>query len=74
MGRPLNTNTKHTSRIYNTQIKFLQINLMHSRVATSNLLEMADEDGTDVVCIQEPYVINNKIACIPKYLKIYATG
>jgi hypothetical protein len=66
MGRPFNTNTTHTSRIYNTQIKLLQINLMHSSVATSNLLKIVDEDGTDVVCIQEPYVINNKIAAIPK--------
>ena len=45
---------------------------MHSRVATSNLLKIVDEDGTDVVCIQEPYVIN-KIAGIPRKHKIYAT-
>jgi len=74
MGRPFNTNTTHTSRIYNTHIKFLQINLMHSRVATINLLKIVDEDGTDVVCIQEPYVIYNKIAGIPRKHKLYATG
>jgi len=74
MGRPFNTNTTHTNSIYNTQIKFLQINLIHSRVATSNLLKIVDEDGTDVVCIQEPYVILNKIAGIPRKHKIYATG
>ena len=66
MGRPFNTNTTHTNSIYNTQIKFLQINLIHSRVATSNLLKLVDEDGTDVQRIQEPYVIHNKIACIPR--------
>ena len=49
MGRPFNTNTTHTNIIYNTQIKFLQINLMHSRVDTSNLLKIVDEDGTDMV-------------------------
>jgi len=45
---------------------------MHSRVATSNLLKKVDEYGTDVVCIQEPYVIHNKIAGIPRKHKIYA--
>jgi len=33
-----------------------------------------DEDGTDVVCVQEPYVIHNKIAGIPRKHKICATG
>jgi len=37
-------------------------------------LKKVDEDGTDVVCIQEPYVIHNKIAGIPRKHKIYATG
>jgi len=32
------------------------------------------EDGIDVLCIQEPYVIHNKIAGIPRKHKIYATG
>jgi hypothetical protein len=61
MGRPFNTNTTHTNRIYNTQI-----NLMCSRVVTSNLLKIVDEEGTDMVCIQETYVMRNKIAGIPR--------
>ena len=47
---------------------------MHSRVATRNLLMLLDEDGTDVVCIQEPYVIHNKITGIPRKYKIYTIG
>jgi len=56
MGPPYNTNTNtsHCNRMYSTQIKFLQINLKHSRVATNNLMKIIDEDGTDVLCIQEP--------------------
>lgn len=53
MGRPFNTSTTHTNRINNTQIKFLKINLINSRDAKSNPLKIVDEDGTDVVCIQD---------------------
>jgi len=76
MGPPYNTNTNilHCNRMYSTQIKFLHINLKHSRVATNNLMKIIDEDGTDVLCIQEPYVIHNKIAGIPRKHKIYASG
>jgi hypothetical protein len=56
------------------QIKFLQINLQHSRVATNNLIKIIYEDGTDVLCIQEPYIIRNKIAGFPINHKIYASG
>jgi hypothetical protein len=49
-----NTNTSHCNRMYNTQIKFLQINLKHSRVATINLMKIIDEDVIDVLCIQAP--------------------
>jgi len=54
MGPPYNTNTSHCNGMYSTQIKFLQINLKHSRVATKNLMKIIDEDGIDVLRIQEP--------------------
>ena len=54
IGPPYNTNTSHCNRMYNTQIIYLQINLKHSRVATKNLMKITDEDGMDVLCIQEP--------------------
>jgi len=60
--------------MYSTQIKFLQINLKHPRTATNNVMKIIDEDGTDVLCIQEPNVIPNKIAGIPRKHKIYASG
>jgi exonuclease III len=37
-------------------------------------MKIIDEDGTDILCIQEPYVIHNKIAGIPRKHKIYASG
>jgi len=66
MGPPYNSNTSHCNTMYSTQVKFLQINLKHSRVATNNSMKIIDEDGTDVLCIQEPYVIHYKIAGIPR--------
>jgi len=69
-----NTNTSHCNRTYSTQIKCLQINLQHSRVAMNNLMKIIDEDRTDVLCIQEPYVIRNKVVGIPRKHKIFASG
>jgi hypothetical protein len=69
-----NTNTSHSKRMHNTLIKFLQINLQHSRAATNNLLKTIEEDDIDVICIQEPYVINNKVVGIPRKYKILAYG
>jgi ribonuclease HI len=37
-------------------------------------MKIIDEDGSDVLCIQEPYVIHNKIAGIPRKYKIFASG
>jgi len=54
MSSPYSTNTSYYNRMYSTQIKFLQINLKHSRVATNNLMKIMDEDETDVLFIQEP--------------------
>ena len=48
--------------------------MKHPRTATNNVMKIIDEDGTDVLCIQEPNVIPNKIAGIPRKHKIYASG
>jgi len=48
--------------------------MQHSRVATNNLMKIIEEDGTVVICIQEPYVIHNKIVGIPRKYKIFAIG
>jgi hypothetical protein len=68
INRNNNTSTLHGTRTHNTLIKFLQINLQHSRSATNNLMKIV-EDDIDVICIQEPYVINNKVVGIPRKYK-----
>ena len=68
MGR----NTLNNSlRPEQTAIKCLQVNLHHSRAATANLIRTIAEEGTDIVFIQEPYIIQNKVAGISKKYKIY---
>jgi hypothetical protein len=42
-------------------------------LATDNLLKII-EGGTDILCIQEPYTIRNKIVGLPKTCKIFASG
>jgi hypothetical protein len=44
----------------------MQINLQHSKVATANLIQITEEESTDILCIQEPYTIQNKVVGIPK--------
>jgi len=37
-------------------------------------MKIIEEDCTDILCIQEPYTIQNKIAGIPKKFKIFTSG
>jgi len=64
----------HSTGKHNTLIKFLQINLQHSWAATNNLMKTIEEDDIDVISIQEPYVVNNKVGGIPRNYKILAHG
>jgi hypothetical protein len=55
------------------QIKCIQINLQHSRLATDNRRIIADKDSTNILCIQEPYTIQKKIAGLSKIHKTFAS-
>jgi len=57
-----------------TQIKCIQINLQCSRLATDSLLKIIEEDSIDILCIQEPYTVQNKIADLSKKYKIFTSG
>jgi exonuclease III len=56
------------------QLNCIQINLQHSRLATDNLLKIIEEEGTDILCIQEPCTIGNKIVGLPRSYKVFASG
>jgi len=40
----------------------MQINLKHSGVATDNLMKLIEQDNTDIIFIQEPYLYQNRMA------------
>ena len=43
-------------------IRCMQINLQHSRAAKDNLMNLIKQDHTDIVFVQEPYLLQNKTA------------
>ena len=55
-------------------LKCLQINVQHSRAATSNLVNIIKETNTDIAFVQEPYTVNNKLVGIPRYYRTYVNG
>jgi hypothetical protein len=48
--------------------------MQHSRLATDNLRKIIEEENTDILCIQESYTIQNKIAGLSKNYNTFATG
>ena len=58
----------------NTQLNCLQINLQHSRLATENLVKIIEEEGSDILCIQETYTIGEKNVGLPRTYTDNATG
>jgi endonuclease/exonuclease/phosphatase (EEP) superfamily protein YafD len=70
---PANNNRKGTNNNQQIPIRCTQINLQHSRVATDNLMNIIQQDHTDIVFIQELYLFQNKTTGIteptgPTYL------
>jgi hypothetical protein len=49
----------------------MQINLQHSRVATANFMQLTEEENIDILSIQEPNIIQNKVTGIPHKFRIY---
>jgi len=54
-------------------IKCYQINLQHSKTATYNLMELIEKDEIDVVFIQEPYAIHNRVVEITKRYRTFTS-
>jgi hypothetical protein len=50
------------------------MNLQHSSLATDNLLKIMEEEDTDIICIQEPYNIGNKIGGLPRSSTVLTSG
>jgi len=71
-----NSNVKQKARSGKLEkwLNCVQINLQHSRLATDNLLKITEEEGTDILCIPEQYMIRNKIVGLPQSYKVFTSG
>jgi len=49
----------------------MKINLQHSKAATVNLMQITEEEITDIICIQEPYTIQNKFVGISSKFRTF---
>ena len=54
-----------------SHIRCMQINLQHSKVETANLMQITEEESTGILCIREPYIIQNKVVGIRNKYKTY---
>ena len=55
-------------------LKCLQQNLQHSRAATINLTKTIEDLDSDIIFIQEPHLINNRIIGIPTTHRTFTSG
>jgi hypothetical protein len=69
-----NNNGKGINNNQLKSIRCMQINLQHSRVATDNLMNLIQQNRTDVVFIQEPYILQNKTAGITRTHMTYISN
>ena len=70
----METNNTIKTHAKQTGIKFIQVNLQHSRAATANLMKAVAEDETDIIFIQEPHTIQGKVFGISTIHKIFTSG
>ena len=74
-GRQAQTDKpRHKMSKLKTRLKCLQLNTQHSRSATDNLTKIINEEGTDIVFIQEPYNINNIAVGLPRSCAVFTSG
>ena len=73
-----NSNNQATRKTNKNKIykhtRCAQINLQHSRLATNNVMKVIEEKEIEIVLIQEPYTIRNRIAGIPRGYRTYTFG
>ncbi|GBN90249.1 hypothetical protein AVEN_121463-1 [Araneus ventricosus] len=55
-----------TSSTTTNKTTFLQINLRKSEIATSTLLEASNSHNPSIILVQEPYILDGRIAGIPR--------
>jgi hypothetical protein len=44
----------------------MQLNLQHSRIVTNNITKLIEQDNSDIIFINEPFLYQNKMAVLTK--------
>lgn len=65
---------QHKNMYTGNIIKCMQINLQHSRNGTDSTVQIIHQHSIDVLFIQEPYIISNKVVGIPRNYSTFAAG
>ena len=65
---------QHNKAMHKNNIKCAQLNLQHSRVATSNLPQIILQYNIDIAFVQEPYTLLNNVVGFPKGFRILTHG
>ena len=52
----------HTNIRLQAPIRCMQINPQHSRTATDNIMKLIEQDNSDTILTQEPYLYQNSMA------------
>jgi len=60
---------KNTSPL--ATIRCRHINLQHSRAATDNLMKLIEQDNSDIIFLQKPYLYKNRLAGLTKSTRNY---
>ena len=74
--RILRRNHPHTKNMVakKAELKSAQINLQHSIGATANLMKYTLDNEVDIICIQEPYIYQWRIAGIDSKYQTFTAG
>jgi len=56
------------------ELKCVQINMQHSKVATANLMKLSEHNKVDRICIQEPYIHQGRAAGIHSNYRTHTAG
>ena len=54
------------------QIRYIQINLQHSKSATNNLMKVTDTEETDIILAQVPYVYQNRPVGFDRRYRVFS--
>jgi hypothetical protein len=70
MGSRIQTMTGTTQ----TDVRCYELNLQHSRAAKANLMKIVAEEEIDIIFIQEPCTIKDKVIGIPTKYTTFTAG